>query len=120
MCVYRRLIGWLLLTASIAINASSQSGVRIDAGAMTGHVDVNGNSWEPDRSFTGGTSVDRGSISIANTSDPALCRTERYGMQAYSIAVPNGPYLARLVFCETYWTARGQRVFDVSVNGQWM
>src|SRR5207302_1657899 len=101
-----------------AIELLPASAVRIDTGAASSHVDLSGNSWGRDTGFVGGTTVDRGPIAISNTNDAALCKTERYGMQSYGFSVPNGTWLVRLYFCETYWQAPNQRIFDVSANGQ--
>jgi alpha-tubulin suppressor-like RCC1 family protein len=93
--------------------------VRIEAGGATSLVDQAGNTWLADTGFTGGTKVDRGSISISNTPDPAIYRTERYGMSSFAYDVPNGIYAVYLHFAETYAgiTGPGQRVFGVNVEG---
>ncbi|PZS06151.1 MAG: hypothetical protein DLM70_05395, partial [Chloroflexi bacterium] len=75
--------------------------------------------WGADSGFVGGTKVNRGAISIANTTDPALYQTEHHGMSSFSTAVPNGNYVVYLHFAETskVITGAGQRIFNVSVNG---
>ncbi len=57
---------------------------------------------------------------IAGTKDPGLFLSERYGMTAFSQKVPNGKYLVKLYFAETYQgiTGAGQRVFSFDVQGQ--
>jgi alcohol dehydrogenase (cytochrome c) len=57
--------------------------------------------------------------SIANTKDPQLFLTEHYGMNSFSCSLPNGKYLAKLYFAETYEgvTGVGQRVFSYNVQG---
>ncbi|MBP7793171.1 MAG: cellulase family glycosylhydrolase [Candidatus Goldbacteria bacterium] len=79
-----------------------------------------GITWLADRAYTaggwgyvGGSTADRGSLSIANTTDDTLYNTERYGNPTYRFDVPNGTYEVTLKFAETYWTATGARVFDV-------
>ncbi len=56
---------------------------------------------------------------IANTKDPALYRSEHYSMESFSCDVPNGKYLAKLHFAETFEgiTGEGQRVFSFNVQG---
>ncbi|UOQ69697.1 malectin (plasmid) [Hymenobacter volaticus] len=54
---------------------------------------------------------------IAGTEDDALYQTERYGNFVYSLPVPNGPYTVKLHFAELYWSAPGQRLFDVAAEG---
>lgn len=92
---------------------------RIEAGGEANFIDGMGSTWIADQYFSGGLTVDRGSIAIANTVDDRLYQTERYGMYGYNIPVNNGVYTVRLHFAETWAgiTAAGQRVFGVSVEG---
>jgi hypothetical protein len=95
--------------------------IRIDAGATAPFTDSNGNVWLPDQGFVDGDTVDRGNdVQIANTKDPAIYRTERYSMSAFSYKLPNGKYIVKLHFAETYEniTGPGQRVFSFNVAGQ--
>jgi hypothetical protein len=95
--------------------------IRIDAGSTTPYTDSNGNAWLPDQGFADGDTVDRGNdVQIANTKDPAIYRTERYGMSGFSYKLPNGKYIVKLHFAETYEniTGPGQRVFTFNVAGQ--
>jgi hypothetical protein len=95
--------------------------IRIDAGATASFTDSNGNVWLPDQGFADGDTVDRGNdVQIANTKDPAIYRTERYGMSEFSYKLPNGKYIVKLHFAETYVniTGPGQRVFSFNVAGQ--
>lgn len=95
--------------------------VRIDAAASAAYTDSNGNTWLPDQGFADGDTVDRGDdVQIANTKDPAIYRTERYGMTSFSYPVPNGKYTVKLYFAETYEGITGpeQRVFSFNVEGQ--
>ena len=45
--------------------------------------------------------------------------TERYGNFTYTIPslTPGANYSVRLDFAELFWTAAGQRLFNVSING---
>ncbi len=56
---------------------------------------------------------------VTGTKDPGLFTSERYSMSAFSCQVPNGKYLAKLYFAETYQgiTGAGQRVFSYNVQG---
>jgi hypothetical protein len=98
----------------------SANAIRIDAGSPTPFVDADNNTWQPDKGFSGGGMVNRGSINIENTRNPGLYRTEHWGMNAFSIPLPNGRYNVLLHFAETYAeiTAAGQRVFTVKVEDQ--
>ena len=93
--------------------------IRIDAGSPTAIHDSARNTWEADGGFEGGQVVDRGPIAIANTDFPDLYRTEHYGMSAWRKRVPNGKYLVKLHFAETWdgITDAQPRIFHVNVQG---
>jgi spore coat protein CotH len=57
---------------------------------------------------------------VTGTKDPGLFMSERWGMRAFSCKLPNGQYLARLYFAETYEGITGpeQRVFSFNVQGR--
>lgn len=57
---------------------------------------------------------------VGGTRDPGLFSSERFSMTAFSCKIPNGKYLAKLYFAETYQgiTGPGQRVFSFRVQGQ--
>lgn len=96
--------------------------VRIDAGLEQGTIkDAEGNTWLADQGFPDGDTGQRDpDLAIANTTDPVLYRTEHYGMSSFSYPVPNGKYVVKLHFAETYdgITGPGQRVFSFNVEGQ--
>jgi hypothetical protein len=99
----------------------TQTAIRIDAGATTNFTDSSGNIWLADQGFTGGEIVTRADdLQIANTKDAAIYRTEHYDMTAFSWPVPNGRYIVKLHFAETYEgiTGAGERVFSFNVEGQ--
>jgi hypothetical protein len=100
--------------------AATQSVVRIKAGVSAAFTDSSGNVWLPDQGFDGGDVIDRDpNTSIANTKDPGLFLSEHYGMSSFSCNVPNGKYVAKLCFAETFdgITGPGQRVFSFNVQG---
>ncbi len=68
----------------------------------------------------GGVAVREHVLAVHDTPVPDLYRTERFGMDAYVFELPEGVYTLRLHFAETFECVdeAGQRVFDVSVNGQ--
>jgi hypothetical protein len=94
--------------------------VHIKAGSTDSFKDSEGNVWLPDQGFTDGETVERADLEIANTTTPAIYRSERYSMTAFSYPVPNGKYIVKLHFCETFdgITGPGQRVFSFKVEGQ--
>lgn len=98
----------------------AQPVVRIKAGLSTPFTDSSGHVWQPDQGFDGGEVIDRDpGTSIANTKDPGLFLTEHYSMNSFSYALPNGKYIAKLYFAETFEgiTEVGQRVFSFNVQG---
>jgi len=95
--------------------------IRIKAGADNAITDSEGNVWQSDKGFAGGDTIAReDNLQIANTTDPVLYRTEHYGMDSFSCKIPNGKYLVKLHFAETFEgiTGVGQRVFSFNVQGR--
>ena len=98
------------------------TGYRIDAGSATAYTAADGRVWDADRNFLVGDGdvVDRGPISVDNSSDARLFQTERWCLDGYNLPIGNGNYLVNLYFAETSPTvgSAGARVFDVAVEGQ--
>lgn len=92
--------------------------LRIDVGNDRAYTDASGRTWSADEDFSGGLTVDRGSIDIADTDDDRVYRTERWGLDGYALPVPVGMYKVRLHFAETSpdVAAGGKRVFSISVE----
>jgi Tol biopolymer transport system component len=95
--------------------------VRINAGGSA-YTDVTGRVWAADSGFNTGTARRVVDI-IGNTRDSSLYQDERYDVSAapelrYSFSVPNGRYLVRLHFAETFPLnfTPGKRVFDVDIE----
>jgi alpha-N-arabinofuranosidase len=100
---------------------SAAKPLRIKAGQSTPFTDSNGNVWLADQGFQGGSTIGRDPATvIANTKDPGLFLNERYSMDSFSCKLPNGKYLAKLYFAETFdgITGPGQRVFSYTVQGR--
>ncbi len=68
---------------------------------------------------SGGSGADS-TTAVTGTKDPSLFQSEHFGMSAFSYKVPDGNYLAKLYFAETYSgiTGVGQRVFSFNVQGR--
>lgn len=95
--------------------------VRVAAGSPKPFTDAAGNQWLADQYFEGGDVSPRDAdLQITNTDDPGLYRNEHYSMDSFSVKIPNGKYVVKLHFAETYdgITGPGQRVFSFNVNGQ--
>jgi hypothetical protein len=94
--------------------------VHIKAGLASSLTDADGVVWIADQGFADGDTVERDAdLAITNTTTPALYRTERYGMTAFSYPVPNGKYIVKLHFAETFdgISGAGERVFSFNVEG---
>jgi len=95
--------------------------VRIKTGVTAAFTDSAGNTWLADQGFADGETTERAAdLAIANTKDPAIYRSERYLMTAFSYPLPNGKYTVKLHFAETYEgiSGPGERVFSFNVEGQ--
>ena len=94
--------------STIAINAggSSAGNFSADTGYSGGHTFFNIFS-----------NVDTSAVS--NPAPQAVYQSERYGNFNYTIPnlTANAAYIVRLHFAEIYWSAKGQRIFNVSING---
>lgn len=83
------------------------------------YTNQDGVVWLADQGFEAGETTDRGDdLQIANTTNPELYRSEHYGMAGFSCPVPNGRYVVKLHFAETFdeITGPGQRVFSFAVG----
>jgi alpha-L-arabinofuranosidase len=95
--------------------------LRIKAGKDTALTDSDGNVWLAEQGFEGGATVDHDPpVAIAGTKNPELFQSEHYSMDAFSCRIPNGSYIAKLYFAETYdgITGPGERVFSFNVQGR--
>jgi enterochelin esterase family protein len=103
-----------------AATASAAKTVRIKAGKSEPVKDAEGNVWLADQGFEGGQTIERPDIQIANTKSPDLYRAERYSMDSFAWPVPNGKYLVKLHFAETFdgINGPGERVFSFNVQGR--
>jgi Beta xylosidase C-terminal Concanavalin A-like domain/Malectin domain len=93
---------------------------RFKAGATAAFIDTKGQVWLPDQGFEEGDTVDHDPpVAIAGTTEPGLYQSEHYSMTAFRAKIPNGSYLAKLYFAETYdgISGPGERVFSFSVQG---
>lgn len=94
--------------------------VHIKAGLSVPLTEADGVVWIAEQGFADGDTIERDDdMEIANTKSPALYRTEHFGMTAFSYPVPNGTYIVKLHFAETFdgITGAGQRVFSFNIEG---
>lgn len=102
----------------LAQQTSGITSLNINAGgSATG-------TWVADTDASGGTvpTASPNTIDTSGVSNPApqtVYQTNRYGNFTYTIPglTANANYTVTLQFAETYWTAAGKRVFNVSING---
>jgi len=92
---------------------ATQTVIRIKAGTAVPWKDSQGNVWAADHGFTGGDTIERPEVTVTNTTEPGLYKSEHYSMESFSVPVANGKYLVKLYFAETYEgiTGAGQRIF---------
>ena len=90
--------------------------IRADAGGP-GITDAGGRFWPADHGFTDGNTATF-TAPVERTVHDALYQTQRYGNFSYTLAAPNGDYEVTLKFAEAYWSSRGQRVFNVDIQGR--
>jgi hypothetical protein len=99
--------------------------LRMIAGSTNSFVDRSGQTWGPDRFFTGGNVLVRPSEKVLRTLDPDIYRHLRSGDFRYDIPLAPGNYELHLHFAETGLadfisaesSGEGQRVFRISANG---
>lgn len=93
--------------------------VRINCGTNEKMADSEGDIWLADEGFADGNTYQVDDAQIANTTDPAIYRAERYSVSGYNFGVPNGKYTVKLLFAEVYSgiTGPGGRVFSFDVQG---
>jgi len=94
--------------------------IRIKTGVAAAVKDSSGNEWLADQGFADGETIERPELKIENTKDPAIYQAERYSMTKFTQALPNGKYIVKLHFAETFEgiSEAGQRVFSFNVEGK--
>ena len=74
-------------------------------------------SGSEDRGLGGKTAAYPGRA-IDATEEDILYQTCRYDLGGYRFAVPNGEYKVTLKFCEPHFRSKGERIFDVELQGK--
>src|SRR5262249_28666224 len=105
-------------TATVTLNppAGGFTPIRVNSGGPA-YTDTLGQAWAIDNSFSGGSTFAT-TAAITGTTDPTLHKPERWapGFQN-TFTVPAGSYSVTLKYAEIFFTAAGQRVFNVNING---
>jgi beta-glucosidase len=79
--------------------------------------------FQADQGFTASNTISHANAintaKVINPAPVAVYQTGRIGNFTYTLGgfVPGSSATVRLHFAETYWTAAGQRIFNVSING---
>ena len=84
-------------------------------GPVSKEATVDGLGWNP--SATPAVSIPD-EQAIAGTQDDALYRTFWEGLTAYRLRLPKGTYRVTLKFIEPVYNARGERTFDILLQGK--
>ncbi|QMU27671.1 choice-of-anchor tandem repeat GloVer-containing protein [Adhaeribacter radiodurans] len=105
---------------TIQVGKAVASTIRINTGG-SGLTTSLGN-FSADTYFTGATDVSSTASAIANTTNEDLYQDNRRASAAggsfqYVIPVTNGTYTVKLHFAEIYYSAAGQRKFNVTAEG---
>ena len=107
---------------SIIVNPASggtTTAYRFNSGGV--QVENSMGTFAADNHFSGGKTYTK-AVAIAGTTDDAIYQTERsssvdLGTLSYNFPLSNGKYNVVLHFAEIYWSASGERIFDVSIEG---
>ncbi len=112
------------MTAARSVTAAFETSAVVDATVSVNAGGAAAGSFGADAGFSGGnTYATTAAIDTALVPAPvppaAVFQTERYGEFTYTFAnrTPGTAQAVTLYFAETYWTAAGQRTFNVAVNG---
>jgi hypothetical protein len=105
-------------TATLTVNTASSTVLAIAAGnsavgSFVADTDFSGGS------VSGGTTATIDTSHLTNPPPQSVLQHGRYGNMTYTIPnlTPGATYTVRLDFVEYYWSAAGQRVFNVAING---
>jgi hypothetical protein len=100
--------------------------LRVNCGGMA-VTNVAGSRFEADEPFSaergwgyegGRVSQVAADVETAGTGEPALYRTDRWGLRAYRFQVTPGIYRVTCHLAEQYFQEPNRRIFDVLVNGR--
>ncbi|HUJ11340.1 MAG TPA: TIM-barrel domain-containing protein [Verrucomicrobiae bacterium] len=113
-----------LVTAYLNVTSPPPYEARINGGGRP-YLDQAGTMWVEDRAYsassfgiTGGSS-NMVTNAIAGTDDDVFYQSEHLGQNFTAKSdCPNGTYEITLYNAETKWTAAGQRLFNVFIQGQ--
>ena len=123
-------VGNISATNSASVNFFNVPGnflQRISGGGPTSATNCDGTLWLRDTNYMlGGGGYSGGATGYVASAISGVCalaqplyRREHYGAPfAYQFDCPAGIYETTLLEAETYWSAAGQRVFSIFIQGQ--
>jgi hypothetical protein len=127
----KNVLGILILTATLTgcltLNKAPETVLLINCGAETDYTAPDGRVWKADRpyiseqwGFIGGDYILRFGQEVENTDADFVYLCERYDLSEYRIPLPNGNYIVKLHFAETYddLYGPGERIFSVKIEGR--
>ncbi len=117
--------GNLTVSAEQFFTTSAQPSYAVRVNAGGGEYHGSGKDWSADQEYTPGSwgyvggRIYSKNISIKNTPDDPLYKSERYRMSGYRFTVPSaGVYTVTLHFAEIFYKDSNKRVFDVKIEGK--
>jgi hypothetical protein len=104
-------------TTTVTVLVQSGPILALDAGGVAS------GSYQADQDYSGGsgwsTTAAIDTSGVSNPAPQAVYQSVRYGNFSYVLPglTPGASYTVRLHFAEVYYTASGQRTFNVQING---
>jgi Malectin domain/F5/8 type C domain/Glycosyl hydrolases family 2, TIM barrel domain len=120
--------GSITIQFTTVVDNAQVNGIEVlPVNASSLQINAGGSAVSPfvaDMDFSSGSASSSGNTintsGVTNAAPAAVYQTNRVG-PSFSYVIPNlaasASYTVRLHFAETYWTATGKRVFNVSING---
>ncbi|HEX6674142.1 MAG TPA: malectin domain-containing carbohydrate-binding protein [Actinomycetes bacterium] len=103
-------------TLNAPAKAAAATTVRVNNGGAA-FTESNRIAWTADHGYDGGR-ISSTSSKIAGTTNSRLYQSYRVSLHGYALPVTSGQrYRVRVFLTETYFTARGKRVFDIRAEG---
>ncbi|MEM9219266.1 MAG: malectin domain-containing carbohydrate-binding protein, partial [Cyanobacteria bacterium P01_F01_bin.150] len=104
-------------TSTVVSPLPADGVIRINAGGVEAY-DTDGNLWQADTNFIGGTAITPVTRPIENTLYDSIYQAQRSGNAFdYQIPVANGSYNVNFHIAELVYDSDNQRTFDVSLEG---
>jgi glucuronoarabinoxylan endo-1,4-beta-xylanase len=106
------------VTATFTANQQQGGPISINAGGTASGSFVADADFSQGSTYSTTSAIDT-SLLTGAVPPQAVLQTERYGTFTYTIPglTAGSTYAVTLYFAESYWTAAGQRSFNVAING---